>query len=279
MKKYFVIFVLFAAFLPVFLSGCASMREESEKKYMLRMFVIGAACGLATWNPGGFILGAFVADAVSVAKIRYEDIKLQNREETVRRLNQLEQAKRKGPIDKKTEQQQKEEKKAEGPNPVEKKTEQQQKEEKEAEGPNPVEKKTEQQQKEEKEAERLKNGEERRTEGARSFDKRVELFIDDATVSPQISKTGSEVETNVKYSILGPASMRTMKITETRILANARSSMEVAKREISRDQGTYNSTMKFTIGKEMPKGYCVLYTKISDGEQLKTIKSEIIINR
>ena len=99
MKKYFVIFVLFAAFLPVFLSGCASMREESEKKYMLRMFVVGAACGLATWNPGGFILGAFVADAVSVAKIHYEDIKLENREEAVRRLNQLKQAKGKGPIE------------------------------------------------------------------------------------------------------------------------------------------------------------------------------------
>ena len=183
------------------------------------------------------------------------------------------------PIEKKTEQQKKEEKEAEVPIPVEKKTEQQKKEEKAAEGPTPVEKKTEQQKKEEKEAERLKNGEERRTEGAGSFDKRVELFIDDVTVSPQITKTGSEIETNVKYSILGPASMRTVKITETRILANDRGSMEIAKREISRDQGTYNSTMKFTISEEMPKGFCVLYTNISDGEYVKIVRSEIIINR
>ena len=87
------------------------------------------------------------------------------------------------------------------------------------------------------------------------------------------------MEASINYTLLGPESLKSRSITETRILTNRNQHFELAKREISREQGTYISTVKFTVSEEMPRGYCILYTKISDGEFTKTVKSEVIINK
>jgi hypothetical protein len=261
MKKPVHIYV--CLLLIVLFNGCAStsVKDNSEAKYMLRMLASGAVGNIVAGNFGGFIVGSFIADIVSVAKIEYEDRKLEDRDEASRRLQQ----KYKQGKENKPEQ--------------EKKAQEVKEQEKKAEDRKGFERKAEKQKEREKKAEEKIREQERNAEELKDFDKRVELFIDDATVSPQIAETGSKVEANIRYTVLGPESLNPLKITETRILANSGKSVELAKREISRDQGTYSSTMKFSISEDMPKGYCILYTRISDGVYTKTVKSDVIINK
>jgi hypothetical protein len=259
MKKPVHIYV--CLFLIVLFNGCAStsVKDNSEAKYMLRMLASGAVGNIVAGNFGGFIVGSFIADVVSVARMEYEDRQLEDRDEAATRLKQkYKQAEQKKPDQKKAEEIKEKEKKAEEMKDSEKK----------AEEKKDIERKAEKQKEREKKAEETLD-----------FEKRVEVYVNDTAITPQIAETGSKVEANIKYTVLGPESLDSFKITETRILANSSKSIELAKRDISRNQGTYSSTLKFSVSEEMPRGYCILYTKISDGYTTRTVKSEVIINK
>lgn len=253
------------------LNGCAStsVKDNSEAKYMLRMLASGAVGNIVAGNFGGFIVGSFIADVVSVARMEYEDRQLEDRDEAATRLKQkYKQAEQKKPDQKKEEEIKEQEKKAQEVKEKEKKAEEMKDSEKKAEEKKNIERKAEKQKEREKKAEETLD-----------FEKRVEVYVDDTAITPQIAETGSKVEANIKYTVLGPESLNSFKITETRILANSSKSIELAKRDISRNQGTYSSTLKFSVSEEMPRGYCILYTKISDGYTTRTVKSEVIINK
>ena len=119
--------------------------------------------------------------------------------------------------------------------------------------------------------------EEEKAEKKKEEDKRVKLFIEDAAVMTQNVKTGSIVEANVQYTLLAPVGIQPIEITETRTLSAADKRLELDKRDIVRTSGTYVSTMQFMIPDDMPKGYCILYTTISVGNYMKSIKSFINI--
>ncbi|MEW6586346.1 MAG: hypothetical protein AB1442_12145 [Nitrospirota bacterium] len=296
---------LFSFFLAaLFLSGCASspiknIKNNPDAKYMLRMLAGGALGDVVAGNFGGFIVGSFLVDAVSMAKIEYEDRQVEDREEASRRLkNKFKQVEKKKPEEKKVEKEKErekkaeelkeKEKKAEEKKDLERKAEEKKEKDKQAEKIKDNQKQAEETKKEEKKAEEVKEQqkmaeetkkEERKAQELIDFEKRAGLLVDDSAVTPLIAETGSKIEANVRYTVLGPEPLKTMRITETRILANSIKSVEIAKREISRDQGTHSSTIKFTISEDMPTGYCILYTSISNGEYTKTAKSEIIVNR
>lgn len=67
--------------------------------------------------------------------------------------------------------------------------------------------------------------------------------------------------------------MSQIRIIETRILHTTAKRFELDRREINRAQGTYISTIKFTVPENLPKGYCILFTTISDGTHAKTTRS------
>jgi len=287
----------------LFFWGCSStsLNNKAERNHMLQVLTGGALGQVVAGNVGGFIVGSFITDVVKTAKIQYADRQLENGDEAARRLkNNIKRAEEKKPEEKKkaeekqdklkkAEELQEEDKKAEKKEEIdrkveekireiEKKAEEQKKQEKKAEEQIEKERKAEEVREKQKKAEEMKEREKKAEQG-KNTEKKALLIINDSTITPQITETGSKVEASVNYTFLGPETLKSLTITETRILTNRRKSFELDKRERSREQGTYSSTVKFTVSEDMPTGYCTLHTMISDGEYTKTVKSEVIINK
>jgi len=305
-KPVLLLFCSFIVVLPFWSCSSTAFNNKSEKNHMLQTLAGGALGQVVAGNVGGFIVGSFITDVVKTAKIQYEDRQIENGEEAAKRLKyNIKQADEKKPDEKKKAEEQKEKpKKAEELQENEKKAEEKKIEEKKdierkvEEKIKELEKKAEEQKKKDQQAEELKEkqkkaeeiieqqkkAEEQKEKGKKAEEsnnvsKRAALFINNATITPRITETGSKLEASVSYTLLGPESLKSSTITETRILTNKRQSFELDKRELSREQGTYSSTIKFTVSDEMPTGYCTLYTMISDGGYTKTVKSVVIINR
>jgi len=102
---------------------------------------------------------------------------------------------------------------------------------------------------------------------------KVKLFIEGSSATIKNVKNGSTVEAIVQYTLLAPLDTQKINITERRILTIANKSLELDTREIVRTQGTYISTIKFKMPKDIPKGYYTLLTTISDGRDAKAVKS------
>ena len=249
MKK--TVLILTILFLVGFLLyGCSSMRNPTDKHALITL-AGGAAGALLTFNTGGAIVGAFVADVVNLSVLKYEDKQLEDRDEASRRVKDRFKAEKK-----------EEDKKAEKLKEDDKKAEKEKREDKKAE----------RNKKDDKKAEELKE-DNKKAEKEKREERRVELFIENSSVISHNVKSGSIAEANVQYTLLAPVDMSQIKITETRILHTTARRVELDKREINRAQGTYISTIKFTIPDNTPKGYCILFTTISDGTHAKTTRS------
>ena len=249
MKKTIVILTIL--FLVGFLFyGCSSMHNPTDKHALITL-AGGAAGALLTFNTGGAIVGAFVADIVNLTVIKYEDKQLEDREEASRRVKDKFKAEKK-----------EENKKAEELKEDDKKAEKEKKKDKKAERKKGEDKKAEELKEDNKKAEKEKKKE-----------RRVQLFIENSSVINHNVKIGSIAEANVQYTLLAPLDMSQIRIIETRILHTTAKRFEVDRREINRAQGTYISTIKFTVPENTPKGYCILFTTISDGTHAKTTRS------
>jgi hypothetical protein len=187
--------------------------------------------------------------------------------------------------DKKAEKLRDADKKAEELKDVDKKAEELQERDRKAEQPREIDKKAEELQDADKKAEKLQERDrkaeqpldgDKRAERKKG-DERVKLFIEKSSIGATNVYTGSTVKANVQYTLLASGDTREVTITETRILANHAKTMELGKREIVREQGTYSSTITFPVPEDMPRGYCILYTTISDGKYTRTTKSVLNI--
>ncbi|MDA8089858.1 MAG: glycine zipper family protein [Desulfobacteraceae bacterium] len=103
------------------------------------------------------------------------------------------------------------------------------------------------------------------------------IEIDDSLVVPQKTTPGSKVEARVQYTVLAPSETQKLRITETRTLVSGKERIQLAKREVVRAQGTYLSTMRFTMPKDIATGDYTLITTVSDGKQIRTAKSDLKI--
>jgi hypothetical protein len=115
-----------------------------------------------------------------------------------------------------------------------------------------------------------------RAEAAKKYEytnREEKLEIEKVDLNPQDITPGSTVETSVLYTVLNPDAGQNIKISETRTLVNENERLELSKREVIRPQGTYLSTMKFTMPKDIEKGDYTLITTVSNGKQTKTAKS------
>jgi len=118
-----------------------------------------------------------------------------------------------------------------------------------------------------------KKDQDKKAEKKKWEEKRVSLFIEESSVATHTVRTGSTVKANIQYTLLAPEGSENIKITETRKIWTAYSTRELATRDITRTQGTYLSSIQFTMPEDMPKGYCILYTTVSDGKRAKTASS------
>jgi hypothetical protein len=101
------------------------------------------------------------------------------------------------------------------------------------------------------------------------------LEIESATLAPEDVAGGAAVDSAVQYTTLSSRKDAQIKVTEVRTLIGPKDTIELAKREVARPQGTYTSTMKFTFPKDLPKGDYTLVTTITDGIQTKTARSPL----
>lgn len=233
--KNVLVIVSILSFLIFSLISCTHKygRHDPDKKQALRTLAGGVAGALIAGNTGGAIIGAFVVDIASVATIKYEDKLLENGEQAARKYRELEQ---------KAEETKKQEKKAE-------------------------------ERKDEEQKAEVRKEPERKADNRRLEEKRVKLIIEDSSVASRTVETGSTVKAAIQYTLLAPDGMDDVRITETRKLWTAHSTIEVDARDIVRTQGTYRSSIQFKLPEDMPRGYCILYTTLSDGRQVKTAQS------
>jgi hypothetical protein len=134
------------------------------------------------------------------------------------------------------------------------------------------EQKAEERKEQERKAEDKKD-QDKKAEKKKWEEKQVSLFIEESSVATHTVRTGSTVKANIQYTLLAPEGTENVKITETRKLWTAYSTRELDTRDITRTQGTYLSSIQFTMPEDMPKGYCILYTTVSDGKRAKTARS------
>ena len=253
--KHILVILLIISCLTFSLSGCASKygRHDPDQKQALRTLAGGVAGVLIAGNTGGAIVGAFVVDVVSAAAIKYEDKQLENGDQAAKKYKELEQqAEKKKEEQKKAEEVKEQEKKAEkGKEPGQK-----------AEDKKDLERKAEERKDLEQQAEKL-----------RLEEKRVKLIIEDSSIATHTVETGSTVKAAIQYTLLAPEGTDNIRITETRKIWTAHSTVELDSRDIVRTQGTYRSSIQFKMPEDIPRGYCILYTTVSDGRQVKTAKS------
>jgi len=238
-----ILFIL--SFLGFHLNGCTTKygTREPDQKQALRTLAGGVAGVLFAGNIGGAIVGALVVDVVSVATIKYEDKQLENGDQAAKRYKDQ---------DKKAEDRKDQDKKAEDRKDQDKKAEDRKDQDKKAED---------------------RKDQEQKAEKKKWEEKRVSLFIEESSVATHTVRTGSTVKANIQYTLLAPEGTENVKITETRKLWTAYSTRELDTRDITRTQGTYLSSIQFTMPEDMPKGYCILYTTVSDGKRAKTARS------
>jgi flagellar biosynthesis GTPase FlhF len=248
-----ILFIL--SFLGFHLNGCTTKygTREPDQKQALRTLAGGVAGVLLAGNIGGAIVGALVVDVVSVATIKYEDKQLENGDQAAKRYKD-------------------QDKKAEDGKDQDKKAEDRKDQDKKAEDKKNQEQKAEDRKDQDKKAEDRKN-QEQKAEKKKWEEKRVSLFIEESSVATHTVRTGSTVKANIQYTLLAPEGTENVKITETRKLWTAYSTRELDTRDITRTQGTYLSSIQFTMPEDMPKGYCILYTTVSDGKRPKTASS------
>ena len=266
MKKSIIVLSILALSVLYF-SGCTTTygRYDPEEKHALRTLTGGVVGGLIAGSTGGAIVGAMAVDIFTLATVKYDDKKLYDRDEARKRYEDEFQAEKVRDSDKKAEEFKEHDRKAEQPKEMDKK----------AEELRDVDKKAEEFKERDRKAEQPQDGDKRAEK--KEGDERVKLFIEKSSIGATNVYTGSTVRANVQYTLFASGDTRDVTITETRILSNHAKTMELGKREIVREQGTYSSTITFPVPEDMPRGYCILYTTISDGKYSRTTKSVLNI--
>jgi hypothetical protein len=267
MKK--LVLLLMVLYLAGFcFAGCATRygRYQPESKEALRTFAGGVLGVLAAGNTGGAIVGAFVADIYNISYVRYEDKKLEDNDEASRkRKDRIREAEKEKLRHQKAEKARPEDQKAEKARPEDQKAEKVRPEDQKAEKARPEDQKAEKVRPEDQKAEKARPEE------------RAKFSIEEFRVSAQTVRSGSPMVAKVQYTIQTPKDEQEIRLTERRIFFAADKRIELDKRDIYRTEGRYISIIKFDLPEDLPKGYCILYTILSDGKRSKTEKTVINI--
>jgi hypothetical protein len=110
-------------------------------------------------------------------------------------------------------------------------------------------------------------------------DDEKKLFVENSSTVPATAATGSAVNAGVQYTVLAPAYIKQIKITETRMLFNEKEGwIKLAERQVVRTQGTYSSVFSFTIPERISKGDAVIMTIISNDKQTEKTSAPLKIS-
>lgn len=95
------------------------------------------------------------------------------------------------------------------------------------------------------------------------------IVIEGSSILPQYAVSGTILEALVQYTVLSPKNNTEAIITETRVLDIGSERIVLAKREVLKEQGTYISTMRFTLPRDLPKGNYTLITEVSTNDKTR----------
>lgn len=107
--------------------------------------------------------------------------------------------------------------------------------------------------------------------------KKVEIYIEDSDIKVVNEKSGNYIEASIKYTLLSSNENEKLKIIDRRFLNFLDKKIELDRRELLLEQGTYISTMKFVLPKKIPKGYYSLVTVLTNERNSKYAKLDIDI--
>ena len=184
-------------------------------------------------------------------------------------------AEKERPVDQKAEKERPVDQKAEKERPVDQKAEKERPVDQKAEKERPVDQKAEKERPVDQKAEKERPVDQK-AEKERPVD-RAKFSIEEFMVSAQTVRSGSAMQAKVQYTVRTPKDEQKIRLTETRIFFSADKRIELDKREIYRTEGRYVSIIKFNLPEDLPKGYCILYTILSDGKRSKTERTVINI--
>lgn len=109
-------------------------------------------------------------------------------------------------------------------------------------------------------------------------DSQENLIVEDYTTNSQYVSPGAKAHVNIHYTILSASSSDSVEITEIRVLFTEKEGfIPLAKRTISRSQGTYSSVFTFRVPEGISHGNAVLITTISYGTQKATAQTPLKI--
>ena len=103
------------------------------------------------------------------------------------------------------------------------------------------------------------------------------LEIEKSSLTPQDVTPGTAVDSVVEYTALSSQKDAAIKVTEARTLVGPTDTIELAKRDVTRAQGTHTSQLRFTMPKDIAKGNYTLVTTVTDGKQTKTVRNPLRI--
>ena len=104
------------------------------------------------------------------------------------------------------------------------------------------------------------------------------LEVEGATITPDMVAPGQVVQAAVRYVVLAPDVTKQVMVVESRTLVGGSDSLLLSKREVTQEQGSHASTLKFTVPNDMTKGSYTLVTSITVGNQTKTVRRAFGIN-
>jgi hypothetical protein len=111
------------------------------------------------------------------------------------------------------------------------------------------------------------------------WDDEEKLFVENSSTVPDTAATGSTVSTGMQYTVLAPAGIKQIKITETIMLFNKTEGwIKLAERQVVRTQGTHSSIFSFTVPERISKGDAVIITIISKDKQTVETASSLKIS-
>jgi len=109
-------------------------------------------------------------------------------------------------------------------------------------------------------------------------DMEEKLVLEGSSVDPLHAAVGSTVKTSVRYTVVAPAEVKEIRITETRMLYSEKAGyLKLDERQVRRTQGTYSSMFKFIVPEKMSRGDSVIITVISNDRQTEKISSHLNI--
>lgn len=103
------------------------------------------------------------------------------------------------------------------------------------------------------------------------------LAIDGQRLSPQSAAPGAAVESQIGYTVIAPGHGQDMKVSESRTLVRGQDSFPLSRRELSRPQGSHQSTLRFTLPRDLPRGDYQLVTTITSGSLTRTVQSPLTV--